>query len=50
MSIYSPDYLQERESRPKRSFKGAHYTGGFSDHYPVYVDLIIDQTEKDRGK
>ena len=44
MSIYEPGFLQERKSRPRRSFKGTHYTGGFSDHYPVYVDLIIDLT------
>ena len=44
MSIYEPGFLQERKSRPRRSFKGLHYTGGFSDHYPVFVDLIIDQT------
>ena len=50
MEIYAPDYLQDQRHRPRRSFKGPHYTGGFSDHYPVYVDLIIDQTEKDGRK
>ena len=44
IEIYAPDYLQDRHHRPRRSFQGTHYTGGFSDHYPVYVDLIIDQT------
>ena len=50
MEIYAPDYLQDQRHRPRRSFQGTHYTGGFSDHYPVYVDLIIDQTEKDSEK
>lgn len=45
MSIYAPSFLQDRRHRPRRSFKGLHYTGGFSDHYPVYLDLIIDLGE-----
>lgn len=42
MTIYAPSYLQDKRHRPRRSFQGLHYTGGFSDHYPVYLDLIIE--------
>lgn len=39
--IYSPAYLRQGQ-RPKRSFRGTHYSGsGYSDHFPVYVDLIV---------
>jgi endonuclease/exonuclease/phosphatase family metal-dependent hydrolase len=26
--------------KPFRSFQGPHYTGGYSDHLPVFVDLV----------
>ncbi len=43
--IYHPDYLLEEDEKytgkkPFRSFTGMKYNGGFSDHLPVYVDLI----------
>ena len=44
--IFKPDYLLEKDDRfmgekPFRTFNGFDYNGGFSDHLPVYVDLII---------
>jgi len=27
--------------RPKKSYHGRKYEGGFSDHFPVFVDLIV---------
>ena len=40
--VFSPEYMS-LEGRPKRSFRGTHYSGGgFSDHFPVYIDLIIN--------
>lgn len=40
MKIYSPPNMQI-DGRPRRSFRGMRYTGGFSDHYPIYLDLVI---------
>lgn len=31
--------LEEGSGRPFRSFKGPVFTGGYSDHLPVYIDL-----------
>lgn len=43
-SIFSPDYLlftnKEGLSRPNRTAAKDYY-GGYSDHLPVYIDLII---------
>ena len=42
--IYSEDYLINSEGRckgyPFRSFNKGTYTGGYSDHFPVYAYLI----------
>ena len=42
--IYNPSVLSIREGKyrgyPNRSFQNGKYNGGFSDHYPVYVELI----------
>ena len=42
-AIYSPEYLKEQEGRfkgnPLRTYAGANYLGGASDHFPVYVIL-----------
>ncbi|MGY6648886.1 endonuclease/exonuclease/phosphatase family protein [Wenyingzhuangia sp. IMCC45574] len=42
--IHNPSYMTLQEGRykgsPKRSFAGGNYTGGYSDHYPVYIYLI----------
>jgi hypothetical protein len=45
MRIYRPDFLIERDDewtgmRPYRTWRGYKYSGGFSDHLPVYVDLL----------
>ena len=41
--IYNPTELTTREGRyrgyPFRTYAGRRYTGGYSDHYPVYVYL-----------
>ncbi|MBN2173576.1 MAG: endonuclease [Bacteroidales bacterium] len=50
-SIFHPGYLLEPDdkflgSKPFRTYSGFKYNGGFSDHLPVYLDLIYnDQTE-----
>jgi hypothetical protein len=43
--IFSPDFLLEDDpqwlgSRPFRTYQGYRYHGGFSDHLPVYIDLV----------
>ncbi len=44
--IFSPNFLREKDEkyggvRPYRTNAGPRYLGGFSDHYPIYMDLII---------
>jgi len=42
--IYNPSYLISQKGRykgyPLRSFENNHYAGGYSDHFPVYIELI----------
>ena len=42
--IYNETFLSNKKGRykgyPLRSFVGATYTGGFSDHFPVYAYLV----------
>lgn len=42
--IYNPDYLLtprgEYQGYPFRSFSDGHFTGGYSDHLPVYIYLV----------
>jgi len=43
--VVKEDFLLERDEKypgikPFRSFIGMRYNGGFSDHLPVYVDLV----------
>jgi len=45
MHIYSPTFLMEEDTRftgikPFRTFNGFHYHKGYSDHLPVYVELL----------
>ncbi|MDR1877066.1 MAG: endonuclease [Flavobacteriaceae bacterium] len=44
MNVYSPSYLVTQEGAgkgyPFRSFSGDNYTGGYSDHYPIYTLII----------
>lgn len=47
VGIHNPPYLSTRTGRykgyPLRTYSGGRYSGGFSDHYPVYVFLIRKQ-------
>ena len=42
--IYNPSYLISQKGKykgyPLRSFQNNRYAGGYSDHFPVYVQLI----------
>jgi hypothetical protein len=51
--IYNPSYMFNKRGRykgyPLRSFSNGSFTGGFSDHFPVYVYLIKEvQDEKEK--
>ncbi|MDO4692202.1 MAG: endonuclease/exonuclease/phosphatase family protein [Porphyromonadaceae bacterium] len=45
---YCPSYLG-REPRqggylvPWRTYAGAHYQGGYSDHYPILIELLVEE-------
>lgn len=45
--IFNPDYLSTQKGKykgyPFRSFSNGSYTGGYSDHYPVYIYLIKEK-------
>ena len=45
--IYNPKYLISSKGRykgyPFRSFSWGNYTGGYSDHYPVYIYLVKEK-------
>ena len=49
--IYNKKYLESNEGRykgyPLRSFSNGGFTDGFSDHFPVYVQLIKEVKEDD---
>jgi len=44
VGIYNPSYLITQNGRfkdyPFRTYAGGRYTGGFSDHFPVYIALL----------
>ena len=45
--IFNPTYLTTKQGKykgyPYRSFANNKFTGGFSDHYPVYIYLIREK-------
>ncbi|HIP49635.1 MAG TPA: endonuclease/exonuclease/phosphatase family protein [Lutibacter sp.] len=46
-NIFNPNYLTNPKGRykgyPFRSFANSSFTGGYSDHYPVYIYLIREK-------
>ncbi len=38
--IFKPEWLLDAKRRPWRTYQGPAYKGGFSDHLPVYVDIL----------
>lgn len=46
-NVFQADFLMEEDEYankiPKRTFIGMKYNDGFSDHLPVYVDLIFSE-------
>lgn len=47
-NIFNADFLLEEDSKyygkkPYRTYRGPIYNGGYSDHLPVFIDLIINQ-------
>lgn len=49
--IYNKSYLANSRGRykgyPYRSFTNGGFTGGYSDHFPVYLYLIKEEIDKD---
>lgn len=47
-SIYDADFLLKEDKKnfgtePFRTYEGMRYTGGYSDHLPVYIDLFLSK-------
>lgn len=38
------ELIDKRGNHARRSFRGTHYTGGYSDHLPIYADLQLRQS------
>ncbi|MFD1551267.1 hypothetical protein DNU06_12905 [Putridiphycobacter roseus] len=48
IKIFSPEWLLEPEKdgfgkKPYRTYMGYKYQGGFSDHLPIYLDIMINK-------
>lgn len=47
--IYNPSFMTNKSGRykgyPLRSYDNGNFTNGFSDHFPVYVYLIKEETK-----
>lgn len=41
-TVFQPSWLLENQ-RPKRTYQGPIYLGGFSDHLPIFIDLIFKE-------
>lgn len=46
-NIYTGDFLLKEDEtnfgmKPSRMYEGQSYKGGFSDHLPIYIDLVVD--------
>lgn len=46
VQIFQPDWLSAQDdahpgNKPARTYSGPNYLGGYSDHYPVYMDLYF---------
>ncbi len=46
-NIFNPRFMTQKSGRykgyPFRSWSGANFTGGYSDHYPVYIYLLKEE-------
>lgn len=46
-AIFKPDYLTYQDKkygpRPNKTYGGPNYYGGYSDHYPVFVEIKVDK-------
>lgn len=43
-AVYHPDwmhYMKDRKKGPYRTFMGTDYKGGYSDHFPVYINFEV---------
>src|SRR5690606_8368631 len=38
--ILNEKWLLDEHGKPKRTYLGDYYLGGFSDHLPVYIELV----------
>ncbi|MCD8265714.1 MAG: endonuclease/exonuclease/phosphatase family protein [Prevotellaceae bacterium] len=47
LRLYTAPWLQDWYAKsgwyPRRTYKGTHYSGGASDHVPIYCDIIFGQ-------
>lgn len=52
--IYNPSFLSNKTGRykgyPYRSFLGSTFTGGYSDHFPVYIYLVKEVLQDENLK
>ncbi|MDD4820303.1 MAG: hypothetical protein PHD21_05665 [Flavobacteriales bacterium] len=41
-TVFHPQYMLSQSGKPLRTYSGETYTGGFSDHLPIYIDLTLN--------
>lgn len=44
--IFKEEWLLDEHGKPKRTYLGDYYLGGFSDHLPVYIGLVKAPKQK----
>ena len=46
-TVFSPEWLQQQggdyDGYPHRTYAGPNYLGGYSDHFPVFIEFLIKE-------
>lgn len=53
--IFQPEWLSVKDDRhpgykPLRTYSGPNYIGGYSDHYPIFMDIYFNTTPKNKSR
>ena len=47
-TVFSPEWLQQQggdyDGYPHRTYAGPNYLGGYSDHFPVFIELLVKES------
>lgn len=53
LHLWAPDFILEEDKedrglKPRRTYNGYRYNGGYSDHLPFYIDFMLNFRPEDR--